>query len=152
MKRRLALLLSGLALAACSEPEPSENEQSASLAQPLPGDPICKWLPATATQLPTAPARRFTGLASSRTGASLAAGDLNGDGIPELVIGAPGISTTTTLKGYAHVVPLVPPATPPQTNLLDIRFYSTRLPGRRGTLRGHPSGGDRQQLRRVEGG
>lgn len=129
MKRRLALLLSGLALAACSEPEPSETEQSASLAQPLPGDPICKWLPATPTQLPTAPARRFTGLASSRTGASLAAGDLNGDGIPELVIGAPGISTTTTLKGYAHIVPLVPPATLPQTNLLDIRSFSTRYEG-----------------------
>ncbi|QSQ17443.1 MopE-related protein [Myxococcus landrumensis] len=86
-------------------------------------------MPATPIQLPSAPGRRFLGAASSRTGASLAAGDLNGDGIPELVVGAPGISTTTTLKGYAHIVPLVPPATPPQTNLLDIRVYSTRYEG-----------------------
>ncbi|MCP3065178.1 hypothetical protein LXT21_41035 [Myxococcus sp. K38C18041901] len=121
----MALLLSGLALAACSEPETSETQDSATQAQELPGDPICKWTPAAATALPAAATRRFTGAASSRAGASLAAGDLNGDGIPELVVGAPGIGTTSALKGYTHVVPLGQPL----PHLLDIRFYSTRYEG-----------------------
>ncbi|MFY2558095.1 MopE-related protein [Corallococcus terminator] len=133
MKRRLALLLSGLALAACSGSETSEAEGSASSSQtqPLPGDPLCKLPTATVTQLPPAGPRRFTvpALANTRTGAALAAGDLNGDGIPELVIGAPGISSTTTLRGYVNIVPLVPPSTDPLPSLLDIRSYSTRYEG-----------------------
>ncbi|MCE9666357.1 FG-GAP-like repeat-containing protein [Myxococcus stipitatus] len=122
MNRRLILLLSGVALAACSEPGTNEGDSAtqAETAQALPGDPLCKLPAATNTALP-AGVRRFTGLASTRTGTALAAGDLDDDGRLELVIGSPSLATSTTLKGYVHVVPLASP--------LDISRYSTRYEG-----------------------
>ncbi|QRO00755.1 FG-GAP repeat protein [Archangium violaceum] len=122
MKTRLMVLVSGLALAAC-EGQDSRKEESSSTfekqEQALPGDPLCKLTAGSATALPAQAERRFTGLASTRAGAALGAGDVNGDGITDLLIGAPG--TGTTLKGYTYVLNL--------SNPVDIRGYATRIEG-----------------------
>ncbi|WP_224364830.1 MopE-related protein [Hyalangium versicolor] len=121
MKRRLALLLSGMAFAACTDAEPKKTEEhpSATVVQELPGDPLCKLPLAAATALPTQVERRFLGLAGTRTGSSLAVREPGGGASRELIVGSPG--SGTTLKGYTQVLPLAQP--------LDIRSYTTRFEG-----------------------
>ncbi|HEX8820208.1 MAG TPA: MopE-related protein [Archangium sp.] len=87
--------------------------------QALPGDPSCKLAAGSVSALPGQAERRFTGPASTRAGAALGAGDVNGDKITDLLIGAPG--ATTTLKGYTFVVHLTPQ--------VDISGYAARFEG-----------------------
>ena len=111
MKTRLAVVLSSLVgLTACQESTVNEAKSLATTtrAQELPGDPLCKLQAGAATALPTQAGRRFVGDPGVRAGAVLAAGDVVGDnGLPELIIGAPG--TGTTLKGSTSIVPLPVP-------------------------------------------
>jgi hypothetical protein len=131
VKSRLAMLLSGLALAACDGPSPESSPEEVFGPQTnnttekfdaLTGALVCKLPSATNTALPAQVERRFTGVAGTRAGTALAAGDIDGNGKLELLIGAPG--GTASLKGYAHVVPTTTAA-----GALDIRTYSTRYEG-----------------------
>lgn len=119
MKVRLTALVSGLALVACEpsapetlSPNVAPEAELAQQAAELPGDPLCKLSLVTPTALPTQAERRFTGTAGTRVGAALAACDVNGDGVPELVIGAPGPTSGSTVKGSVYVVPVMAGGTP----------------------------------------